>query len=210
PDNVDLRQGALIEPLSVACHDVARARVVAGENVVVIGGGPIGQLIAAVAKAEGANVLISEINPQRRAFAQARGIAAIDPSAADLTAYVNEWTQGAGADAVFEVAGVAPAVAAMTEIAAVRGRICIVAIHTEAPRVDLFRFFWRELEMVGARVYGASDFDRAIALVASGAVDIDSFITDEFPLENIADAFRNANRNPRSMKSIVKCGGDIV
>lgn len=206
PENVDLRQGALIEPLAVACHDVAMARVKAGEHVVVLGGGPIGQLVAAVAKAEGAEVLVSEINPDRRKFAEDAGMKTVDPMSQDLVAYVNEWTGKKGADVVFEVSGVQPAIDVMTEVAAVRGRICVVAIHSNAPKVDLFKFFWRELEMVGARVYEHADFEKAIDLVSSGKVNIDKFITSEFDLTKIDEAFHTLATNPVGMKTVIKCG----
>lgn len=207
PAHVSLREGALVEPLSVAVHDVARARVTAGEDVVILGGGPIGQLIAAVCRAEGARVLVSEINADRRQFATEQGIEAFDPSAGDLVAKVMEWTGDKGADVVFEVAGVKATVDAMTEIAAVRGRLCIVAIHGDAPPVNLFKFFWREIEMMGARVYTAEDFDRAIELIATGAIDANVFITEEFPIDRIADAFENLEKNTASMKSLIAVEG---
>lgn len=207
PDHVALRQGALVEPLAVAVHDVSRARIAPGEDVVVLGGGPIGQLIAAVARADGARVLVSEINSPRRDFAQSQGIEVFDPSSGDLVEKVMEWTDGKGADVVFEVAGVMPTVQAMTEVAAVRGRICVVAIHGEAPPVDLFKFFWRELELLGARVYTAEDFERAIELIANGSIDADAYITEEFPLDQIAQAFDNLEKNTASIKSLIAVEG---
>lgn len=205
PDNISLRTGAIIEPLSVACHDIARAGVKAGDHVVILGGGPIGQLIAQVAKAEGAEVLISEINESRLGFAEQNGIKTINPVKADITETVMQWTNHKGADVVFEVAGAAPAVAAMTEIAAVRGRICIVAIHSEPAKVDLFKFFWRELELIGARVYDASDYDRAIELIASGKLDVEPFFTGEFTLDDVGEAFKALDTNPTGMKYIINC-----
>ena len=65
PPAVDLRRAALVEPLAVACHDVRRGEVRAGENVVVIGGGPIGLLVGLVARAQGATVVLSEVSPFR-------------------------------------------------------------------------------------------------------------------------------------------------
>lgn len=206
PDHIDLRTGAIIEPLAVACHDVARARVKAGEDIVILGGGPIGQLIAQVAKAEGANVLISEINETRLKFAEDNNIDTINPAKEDIESVVMERTKGKGADVVFEVAGVAPAVKAMTEIAAVRGRICIVAIHSKPAEVDLFKFFWRELELVGARVYEAVDYDKAIDLIATGKLDVEPFFTGEFTLDQVGDAFHALDTNPTGMKYIINCG----
>lgn len=205
PENVSLKQGALIEPLAVACHDISRAELVAGENAVVIGGGPIGQLVALVAKSAGANVMISEVNEARTAFAQANGFETVNPLAEDLESRVKDWTAGKGADVVFEVSGVAAAVSAMTAIAAVRGRICMVAIHAESPKVDLFQFFWKELQLLGARVYEHADFEKAIELIANGSIDIEPFISSISSLAEINDAFSGMDNNPTGMKALVSC-----
>ncbi len=205
PEGVDLKQGALIEPLSVACHDVSRSRLKAGEKVVVLGGGPIGQLVAAVAKSVGAEVLVSEPNESRRAFANELGVKSVNPLEEDLAAFVDQWTGTKGADVVFEVSGVKPAIDAMTQVAGRRGRIVMVAIHSEAPQIDLFQFFWKELELLGARVYEAADYDWAIELVASGKVDIQQFISSVTPLNSIGDAFASMDNNPQGMKALVEC-----
>lgn len=206
PDNVSMEQGAMIEPLSVACHDVTRSRLSAGEKAVVLGGGPIGQLIAQVAKGIGADVLISEVSDVRREFAESSGIRTVNPLQDDVNAVVKEWTDGKGADVVFEVTGVAPAVETMTEIASVRGRICMVAIHSSAPPVNLFNFFWKELEMLGARVYEAQDFEQAIALVAEEKIDLEPFITSINSIDNVALAFTSMDGNPAGMKALIQCG----
>ncbi|MGM8228668.1 zinc-dependent alcohol dehydrogenase [Cellvibrio sp. ARAG 10.3] len=205
PNNIDLKQGALIEPLSVAVHDISRARLKAGEKAVVIGGGPIGQLVALVGKSVGAEIMISEVNQVRNEFAQKNGIKTVNPLEQDLDATVKEWTNGKGADVVFEVSGVKAAIEAMTKIASVRGRICMVAIHSQKPEVDMFQFFWKELELVGARVYEAADFDMAIALVASGKVNLDPFISSVSSLDNIGSAFASMDNNPAGMKALVSC-----
>jgi 2-desacetyl-2-hydroxyethyl bacteriochlorophyllide A dehydrogenase len=205
PTDVSLKQGAMIEPHAVACHDVSRARVAAGEKVLIIGGGPIGQLIGLVAKAKGAEVMISEVNESRIAFTKANGLLSVNPIEEDLTKRVDSWTETKGADVVFEVSGTKAGVAAMTEVAAVRGRICMVAIHSDKPPVDLFKFFWRELELLGARVYEATDFEAAIELVAQNKIQLEPFISSVTPLEQINDAFQNMDGNPEGMKALISC-----
>src|SRR5206468_3149694 len=79
PPQVDLRLAALTEPLAVACHDVRRAELAAGETAVVLGAGPIGLLIALVARHAGAEVVLGEINPSRLEFARSLGFEA-DPA----------------------------------------------------------------------------------------------------------------------------------
>ena len=203
PDKLSLAAAALVEPTAVAVHDVRRARLKAGECALVIGGGPIGTLIALTAKAEGADVILSEINPTRIRMANAMGLDAVNPLETDVVALINKRTGNKGADVVFEVSGSQPGVDLMTEVAATRGRIVMVAIHASRPLVDLFRFFWRELELIGARVYEPGDFDRALELLGSGAIDVDAIITDQQPLERIGDAFASLTGNAEALKTLI-------
>ncbi|MEP0940528.1 MAG: alcohol dehydrogenase catalytic domain-containing protein [Rhizobiaceae bacterium] len=209
PEGVDLAHAALIEPLAVACHDVERAQLKQGEDVLVIGGGPIGLLVALVARHAGGNVTISEINEHRLAYAEKLGFATLNPKDTDVAKALHEGTGGKGADVVFEVSGTQPGVDLMTAAAATRGRIVMVAIHATKPSIDMFQFFWRELELIGARVYRPEDYDTAMQLLAEGVVDCDSFITDIRPLSEIQQAFEMLTGNPQAIKSMIKVGETV-
>lgn len=204
---LSLTHAALIEPLAVACHDVRRARLTAGESAVVIGGGPIGQLIGLVARAAGADVLLFEPNADRRAVSALLGLEAVDPSAVDPVALVEERTGGAGADVVFEVAGVARTALQSLEFARVRGRVVIVAIHAQPVPMNLHRMFWRELEVLGARVYEREDFERAAALLVAGEMPASALITEIIPLADVQQAFERLERAD-AMKLLVAVGGE--
>ena len=205
PDSLSFEQGALIEPVAVACHDVRLAEVRPDEYVVVQGAGPIGVLVALAAEAEGARVVMTEINPFRIALAQEFGLDVIDPRKTDVAAMVNEETGGAGADVVFEVSGSAGGAELMTKLPRTRGRICVVAIYADPPRIDLFRFFWRELRLLGARVYEHQDFDKAIQLAAAGKLPLDRLITRVVPMEELQESFRQMERGEEVMKILVRC-----
>ena len=209
PEGLSLSHAALIEPLAVACHDVRRGRVAAGEDVLVIGGGPIGMLIAMTAREAGGSVTISEINENRNALAEKLGFKTLNPKECDVAEAILNNTDTKGADVVFEVSGSQPGVELMTQAAATRARIVMVAIHATAPKVDLFQFFWRELEMLGARVYEPRDYEDAMRLLASGKLDVDALITDIQPLDQIGSAFAELAGNPRAMKTLVKCNEEI-
>lgn len=208
PDDLPLSHAALIEPVSVACHDVRRAKVKPGEDVFVIGGGPIGMLVGMVAKEAGANVVISEVSAARLAIAEKLGFTTINPKQEDVAEKVMKFTNNKGADVVFEVSGTQSGVDAMTDTAACRARIVMVAIHPEKPQVDLFKFFIRELELFGARVYAPEDYEYAIKLVTSGGIDMDTMITDVGSLETIQSSFEALDGNPTAMKSLIKCTVD--
>jgi 2-desacetyl-2-hydroxyethyl bacteriochlorophyllide A dehydrogenase len=205
PDSLSFEQGALIEPIAVACHDVRLAKVRPDEYVVVQGAGPIGVLVALVAEAEGARVVMTEINPYRIALAREFGLDVIDPQNTDVAAMVNEETGGAGADVVFEVSGSQAGAELMTRLPRTRGRICVVAIFAEPPRIDLFRFFWRELRLLGARVYEHHDFDKAIQLAASGRLPLDRLITRVAPIEELQESFHHLERGGGVMKILMRC-----
>lgn len=204
PAHLSLRHGALIEPLAVACHDVRLAGVNAGDQVVVLGGGPIGMLVALVARHAGAEVLVSEINPYRVAMARDLGLATVNPQKVDLVKLVMEETKGAGADIVFEVSGSQAGASVMTELLRTRGLAVVVAIFAQQPKIDLFRFFWRELRLQGVRVYESEDFSAAIELAAQGTLPLDELITDIRPLQALQSGFEDMDKGGQVMKILLE------
>jgi (R,R)-butanediol dehydrogenase/meso-butanediol dehydrogenase/diacetyl reductase len=205
PAGIDLRLAALTEPLAVACHDVRRAAVLVGETAVVIGGGPIGLLVALVAREQGAAVIVSEVNQSRLKLASELGFDTCDPSVGPLSDQINERTGGAGADLVFEVSGSDAGARAMTELAGLRGRVVIVAIFPTTPPVSLFEIVWKELELRGARVYEPQDYDRAIELLAGDVLPLARLVTGVEPLERLASAFAALESSPSAMKILIDC-----
>ena len=162
-------------------------------------------LIALVARRAGADVLLLEPNPHRRAVAEAVGTAAADPLALDITALIEGWTSGAGPSAAFEVSGSQAGMDLAVSVLAVRGRLVLVGIHPQPIPVDLHRFFWRELTLVGARLYQRQDFDAAVALVAGGVVPADTVISQIEPLANVAEAFVALESGGSTMKVLIDC-----
>lgn len=206
PDGLALKDGALAEPVAVAVHDVRRSELVAGDMAVVIGGGPIGVLIATVARHLGADVLVVEPEARRRAQISDLGFATLDPTTTDQVAYVEDWTGGAGADVVFEVSGAATAVRGATALAKVRGTLVVVAIHPVPRELDLQRVFWRELRILGARVYERSDFETAVNLLREGVIPTDALISAIVPLDRTAEALADLE-NGRALKILVDVAG---
>jgi (R,R)-butanediol dehydrogenase/meso-butanediol dehydrogenase/diacetyl reductase len=204
PEGLALDEAALIEPTAVAVHDVRRSKLVASDFVVVIGGGPVGQLIASVALQQGARVVLVELDAGRRETAKGFGIDAIDPRDENLVDYVMKETDGAGADVAFEVSGAAAGVNSAVEVLTTRGRLVMVAIHPKPKEIDLHRFFWRELEMFGARLYQREDFEEAVRLVAGGAIPARHLISQVVPLQDVGKGFL-ALEAGGVMKVLVDC-----
>ena len=84
--------------------------------------------------------------------------------------------------------------------------VVLVAIHAKKPKIDLFQFFWRELELIGVRVYESEDYEKAIDIIASGKIDVDLLITDIRSLSEIQSAFEDLDQNPSAMKTLISIG----
>ncbi|MBC2603357.1 zinc-dependent alcohol dehydrogenase [Puniceicoccus vermicola] len=205
PPGTDLKLAALCEPLAVACHDVNRGDLKPDELAVVLGGGPIGILVALVAQEAGARVILSEVNPFRIEFARKLGLEAVNPTEVDLEAFCREKSGGSGADIVFEVSGSKAASSTMTNLLAIRGRIVVVAIYPQPIEINLFHFFWKELNMIGARVYEPKDYEKALRLVAEKKLPLEALITDVKPLDDLPQAFQQLDENPNAMKVLIDC-----
>ena len=202
PAGLRLDHAALVEPVAVAVHDVRRSNLQPGEKAVVIGGGPIGVLIATVAREFGGEVVVIELDANRRAQIEALGFTTLDPRETNQVDWVNEWTGNAGADVVFEVSGAAQAVLGATDLAKVRGTLVVVAIHPVPREINLQRLFWRELSILGARVYQRVDFEKAVELLADGVIPADLLITRIVPLDETQEAFADLEAG-RAMKILV-------
>lgn len=205
PDNVDLKTASLAEPLAVACHDVRLAELKKDELAVVMGGGPIGLLVALVAREAGARVVLSEVSEFRLGFARQLGFEAVHPGQTDLRELCREKSGGSGADVVFEVSGAKAAALSMSDLLAIRGRAIVVAVHPQPVEVNLFQFFWKELQMRGVRVYEPEDYEEALRLMAEGNLPLESLITKVEPLDRLPDAFRELNASPEAVKILVDC-----
>jgi len=204
PRNVPLDVAALIEPLAVACHDIRLGEVKKDDYVVVIGAGPIGMLVAMVARAAGGRVLVAEVNPARLRFAADLGFETIDPNGADVAERVEKATATAGADIVFEVSGSQAGISLMTKLPRTRGRVVMVAIVSEPKAVDLFRVFWRELRIIGARVYEPQDFEKAISIASADPASLAKLITSRRPLEELPAALHDLSQGTNDMKVLIK------
>ena len=207
PASLPLDLAALVEPTAVAYHAVEASSLEPGQWAVVIGGGPIGLLNALVARRRGARVLLAEINPSRLKFARSMGLETVDPLEEDLEAVVLERTGGSGADVVFEVSGTAAGAAAMTGLARARGLIVVVAVFNEAPRIDLFRSFMRELRFCAVRAYEPEDFERSIALIAGGELPLERMISEKHSLDELPEVFAQMESSPQIIKVLLDLKG---
>lgn len=192
PKDMDLKLAALTEPVAVAVHDVRRSGLQVGENVLIIGGGPIGILIAMVARHTGANkVVISEINQFRCDFANKMGFETVNPLDADFAEQMQALSDGKGFHVTFEVSGSKAGITSAIEYTAIGGMIMVVGMTKEPYPVDLSAMFSKELQMQGVRIHAQYNFIGAVELLKNGELNQEfaALISKTFPFDELEQAF---------------------
>ena len=186
--DIPLDEAALIEPLSVGHHAYVRSGAKAGDVAFIAGAGPIGLLLAAVLKAEGLTVIVSELSEARKAKARSTGVAdhVLDPGAEDVVARVRELTDGAGADVCFECSSSNPALDQLFEAVKPSGVIVVVSIWGHRATIDMQRLVLKEVDLRGTIAY-VRDHPATIELVRSGKVDLKPFITARIALDDLVE-----------------------
>ncbi|CAH0291665.1 putative zinc-type alcohol dehydrogenase-like protein YjmD [Microbacterium sp. Bi128] len=204
--DIPLDEAALIEPLAVAYHAVGRSGVKAGDVAVVGGAGPIGLLTAAVLKGIGVTTIVTELSAARKDKATSSGVAdhVLDPSAEDVKARVLELTNGTGADAAFECAGVNAVLDTMLDVVRPAGVVVNVSIWGHPATVDMQKVVLKEIDLRGTIAY-CGDHEAAIKLVQEGKVDLKPFITGRIALDDLVDKGFDTliNHNDTAVKIIV-------
>ncbi|GAB3128092.1 L-idonate 5-dehydrogenase [Glaciibacter psychrotolerans] len=199
PAGLTLRAAALVEPASVAWHAVSRAGDLVGKRVLVIGAGPIGSLIVAVAtRAGAAEVIVTDMHDLPLATAMAVGAtASLMATDADAIAQV-------AADVVFESSGSHRGLASAMRGATRGGRVVMVGLLPSGEQPALISLaITRELELVGSFRFN-DEIDEVIAALSDGSLVIDSVVTHEFAAEDALEAFEVARDSSRSGKVLLR------
>lgn len=210
-NSVPLDQAALIEPLSVGYHAVERSGAKAGDVALVGGAGPIGLLTAAVLKAQGITVAISEVSPLRRQKALEAGVAdyALDPREVDVAEEVRKISDGKGADVAFECSSVQVVLDTLMDALRPTGVLVVVSIWGKRADFDMHKLVMKEIDMRGTIAY-VNSHPATIELVESGKIDLSPFITGKIGLDGLVDEGFDTliNRNETAVKILVSPSGD--
>jgi L-iditol 2-dehydrogenase len=195
PDGVSFAEASVAEPLACALNAQNLARVGEGDDVVVIGSGPIGCLHVRLARARGAaRVFLVELSRQRLEMAAdlVKPDAAICAGEVDPIEEVLRLTDGRGADVIITAAASGKAQEQAIQMAARQGRISFFGgLPKDNPTItcDSNLVHYRELMIVGANGSSPAHNAEALNLVATGAVPVADLITHRLPLESAIDAF---------------------
>jgi L-iditol 2-dehydrogenase len=202
PDTLSDEAGALLEPLAVAVWACRKGGVAPGDHVLVTGAGPIGNLVAQVASATGATrVVVADVNAARlERAAHGEATETLDLSGRRLTPDDGPF------DVVLECTGNEELLAAAIATARPAGTVVAVGMGPGLDaRLPLALMQSREITLVGTFRY-ANSYGTAIALAASGRVDLDALVDASFPLEEAERALRATREDPSLLKVVVRPG----
>ena len=191
-DSVTLEQGALIEPVAVGAHSIARAGNLKGKNVVVLGAGTIGNLLAQVARARGAEkILITDLSDYRLEIARQCGIEnTSDAVKEELKDAVQAVFGDEGFQVAFEAAGAENTLTGAIENIEKGGAIVVVGVFEEKPCINMAVVGEHEISLIGTMMYKHEDYQEAARLIAAGKVITEPLVTRHFPFEQYLDAYR--------------------
>jgi L-iditol 2-dehydrogenase len=191
PDDMSLDYAAMIEPIAVTVHAIARGGGAEGKRVVVLGAGPIGNLTAQVAKASGAKaVMITDISPYKLDKARRCGIdLAINTAQENLGDAIAKHFGPEKADLILECVGVEATMTDAVNYARKGSTIVVVGVFGKKPTVDLGLVQDRELTLTGTLMYRRPDYERAIELASGDKMALHEMVTHRFPFERYLDAY---------------------
>ncbi|MEM1341650.1 MAG: NAD(P)-dependent alcohol dehydrogenase [Pseudomonadota bacterium] len=206
PDHVSFAEGAMVEPFAIGMQAAARARIKPGDVALVTGAGPIGIMVALAALAGGcAKVYIADLVEDKLALAARYDT--IEPVLIprdDAARVLRDATDGWGADVVFECAGAAASIQTALEAVAPAGCVVWVGMPVDPVPVDIVLAQSKEIRMETVFRY-ANMYDRAIALIASGKVDLKPLISETFAFADSVAAFdRAVEARPTDVKIQIK------
>ena len=200
----DPELAALAEPASIGVRAVTRSRVRAGESVVVLGAGPIGQMCTLAALDAGARVLTIDPLPGRLDYA--RGLGADAHAWTDretVVAAAVAWADDAGVPCVIDATGNPEAIAAGVDMAASAGRLAIVGMSGAQVTLPVVAFVAKELDVLGVSVCTADEFARAVSLIERHPDQAKSLVSHRFTFERTPEALAFAMDHPTEVMKVV-------
>ncbi|CAH1693472.1 Putative D-xylulose reductase [Hyphomicrobiales bacterium] len=202
PDHVSFAEAAMVEPFAVGMQAAAKAGIQPGDTAVVIGAGPIGIMVAIAALAGGcARAIVADLaQPKLDIAASYEGVIPVNVRESNLRENVAQLTGGWGADIVFECSGAGAVWSDIVDLLRPCGTIVAVGLPVDPVPLDVARLSTKELRIETVFRY-AHQYDRALALMGSGRVDLKRLVSATFPFDEAVAAFeRAAEARPADVK----------
>jgi L-iditol 2-dehydrogenase len=209
PDAVSFEQACFVEPVNTCMKGIETLRLTPGETVIVIGQGPIGIILSTLAKRVGANVITSDLYPQRLTISTAFGLQlGIDASRVDVVKAMREQTDGRGADAAILAVGGNGLIRTAMDAVRPGGRVLLFAQTARGEAtIDPAAVCVDEKTLLGSYSASVELQQESIRFVMNREMDLERLISHRFPLSSSVEALNlAAHPQPDSMKIVIQAG----
>lgn len=197
----------LSEPFAVGYHVNTRAGTKPGMKVLVVGSGTIGLVLAHTAREFGAEVHVSEMNADRLAIAERFDFHTVNVRDKDIMEYMNEVTDGAGFDAIFDTSGAKVTALQMPDLCRVGGVLISMGLSGKVYEFVIGKVSFKEQKLIGSRLYSQEDFENGVGVLNSLAkkYDMTQMISDFMPLSEIQPAIDKMMKQENLGKILIDC-----
>ncbi len=207
PDGISFEQASFVEPVNTCIKGIETLRLQAGETVLVMGQGPIGLILATLAKRAGARVITSDLHPARLTIANSLDLKlTIDASKADAGQVVRGMTEGRGADAVILAVGGNGLIRPAIDAARAGGRVLLFAQTVRGEvTIDPAAVCVDEKTLLGSYSASVELQEESVRFVMNREMDLERLISHRFPLQSGVEALNlAAHPQPGSMKIVIQ------
>jgi len=205
PSSMSFEEGALVEPLTIALYSLDKIEKIAGASVLVFGLGPIGLLVSQLARSMGATTIIGvDTNPERLRDGMIVGCDDVTSlTMEDLRNYIFDKTKGEGVNVVIEAAGIPELLSLSIEMASLGGQISLLGLYHQNADIPTSQVITKDLRIYG-NMASARVWDRAINLIATKRIKLDSITNHILPFEEIQEAMNLAYNKEKAAKITIE------
>jgi len=192
PENIDLKEAALTEPLACVINSIEDSNISLGDKVLIVGAGPMGLLNLLITQLKGTSqIIVSEPMDERRKIASKLGALTVNPLKDDLSSFVHQHTEGRGADEVIVAAGNPKIAESVIGLARPGGRVILFGGFPKSSSLtfDPNLVHYNQISIVGGSGFTPQQFKQAAELIKHNKINLNQIITHSFSLNEIDKAF---------------------
>jgi L-gulonate 5-dehydrogenase len=203
PDSLPWEEAVLTEPFTIGAQACYRGNVQSGDFVLVMGAGTIGLTVMQMAKIAGAKVIITDLVPEKLAYAKSRGADyTINAKEENMIEKVREITGGMGSNVTVDAVCIKKSFEDAVEVTSAAGRVVELSFNETPSEIASVNIVKKELTICGSRLQ-TKRFPVVIDHIKQGRLPLAGFVTKVYPIAEMAEAFDYVDKNNASVRKVL-------
>ena len=205
PDSVTFQEGALVEPLAVGLHAVKRAKITAGDNVLIVGGGPVGLSVAVWCKFFGArHIIVSDLIADRAEKVGDFGATGFVDASVSNVPETYEKIVGSPPSIIFDAVGIAGSMQLSIDYISNYGKVVVVGLCMVSDRFEPATAVVKEVEIIFCFCYEHADFQMTLEMLSQERIEVKGLVTESVGFEQFPEAFERLKQPSNQIKVMLK------